>query len=997
MLDLRPETRRVANSKGRHLRRRATQAAFGVVALGFFSLGAFLWWYRSSLAEAERAVAARRFAEARQRLVSLKRWWAGHDEVELLFGDCEQAAGRTSAALAAWSRIPPESPLAQEAALRRGEAEMDSGRLAQAEAVFEAALARPGRRAVDVRHDLMQLLWQQGRLDEARVLIEQNWAEYRRVFGPDSSQAITNLRAHLSLDLEVYAIDHVQSAMDRAGAGAPEDHRVWLAQANLAVRSGRLVDARRWLDRCLAARPDDPVAWATALDLALAAHDTGLADDAARHLTTAHITPAKLASVRAYFAAARGDTELERSILENHLSLEPGDTVAIERLSQLEIRAGRSARAAELRDRKTALDRARRLYTHQVASDFTKNARELAGLAETLGRWFEARAFLSIVAKLQPSNDAAPQRLARIERAILEPPRSPSPVRLSEVIGTLPAFASTDRPAVVITEDEGSLLFTDDGPSANLTFTFDNGRSAARQLPETMSGGVALLDFDTDGWLDVYVVQGGHFPPPSDPTGTGDRLFRNRGDGTFEDVTEHSGLGALSRGYGHGAAVGDVDNDGRPDLFVTRFGAYALYRNRADGRFEDVTNRWGLNETRGWPTSAAFADLDGDGDLDLYVCHYVAWDPVHPRICGNATGGAVSYCVPHLLDPEGDHVFRNDGSRFHEVTHEAGFDDPDGRGLGVLAADLDDDGRIDVFVANDGTANFLFRNRGGLRFEEMGQVAGTAASALGGYQAGMGVACGDLDGDGRLDLVVTNFYGESSSYFHNLGNGLFGDLSSQVGLRAATRYLLGFGTALLDVDNDGYLDLATANGHVNDVRPIFPYAMPAQLLLGGPSGRLIDVSQRSGPAWQVPRLGRGLAAGDLDNDGRVDLVILAQDGPLALFHNSSKSAGRARHFVTLGLEGTSSNRDAVGARVVVRAGGRRQTRQRTGGGSYQSASDPRLHFGLGATTKIEEIEVTWPSGRVDRYHDLAADTGYLIREGRPGAAPLKGFRAPQSR
>jgi hypothetical protein len=256
----------------------------------------------------------------------------------------------------------------------------------------------------------------------------------------------------------------------------------------------------------------------------------------------------------------------------------------------------------------------------------------------------------------------------------------------------------------------------------------------------------------------------------------------------------------------------------------------------------------------------------------------------------------------------------------------------------------------------------------------------------------MGIACGDLDGDGRSDLVVTNFYGESSSFFQNLGNGLFSDRTEMVGLREPTRYMLGFGTALVDVNNDGRLDLATANGQVNDIRPIFPYEMPAQLLLGTAWGRLIDVSDRAGTVWSVPRIGRGLAAGDLDNDGRVDLVIVAQDGPLALFHNRSGGRRAAGHFVTLALEGTASNRDAVGARVVVRAGGRRQVAQRIGGGSYQSANDPRLHFGLDKIGRIDEVEVRWPSGRVDHHRDLAADTGYLLREGESLPRPLKGFR-----
>ena len=409
-------------------------------------------------------------------------------------------------------------------------------------------------------------------------------------------------------------------------------------------------------------------------------------------------------------------------------------------------------------------------------------------------------------------------------------------------------------------------------------------------------------------------------------------------------MTAASGLAKLPGGYGHGVAVGDYDNDGRPDLFVTRWRSYALYHNLGQGRFEDATAAAGLGGDRDWPTSAAWADLDNDGDLDLYVCHYLKWDELKPTLCSNPQKTENTYCDPRFFPALSDHFFRNDAGRFVDVTSQTGFVDQDGRGLGVVAADFDGDGKIDLFVANDTTANFFLRNLGGFHFIEQGQESGLAANATGGYQAGMGVACADFDGDGRLDLAVTNFYGESTTLYQNLGRGLFTDRTAVAGLGAPTRFLLGFGLTAVDANNDGFPDLAQANGHVADFRPMTPYAMPAQLFLGDENGRFVDVSEQAGPPWKSPRLGRGLAAGDFDNDGRIDLLLVADNAPLTLLHNQSANQN---HFLVIALEGTSSNRDGVGAQVAVTAAGKTRIAARFGGGSYLSASDHRLFFGLG--------------------------------------------------
>jgi tetratricopeptide (TPR) repeat protein len=971
----------------------------GVIALGWGAWSAIdSWRCRAALDLAKREMARGLHVAAAGRLVPLSARWPDWGEVGYLLGVCESSSGCPDAALAAWARVPAGSDFFMPAALRGAQVEMDRGRFAAAEQVLLDALRQPQPEALGARHLLSEVLWHQGRYDELVPLFEANWEVLNRPDWPNPADAREMLRSHVVMDLFPLPIERIRATIDRAETMAPDDDRVWLARAHLAILTGQFADAERRLDACRLRRPDDPAVWRARLEWARA---TGRVDEVRRALAripAQGIPPGRVCALRAWFAARSRDEDAERRALEQLAEADPGDTAALEQLAELDIRGGRADRAAELRRRKAERDRTLHRYRNLIKDGLLeRDAMEMSRLAEVLGRRFEARAFLTLAARRRPADSEIQTALARVgrgESAIYAPGQTLADLLATELGPThAPMRQPTDPPRGATPE------FRDDGTPARLAFVFDNGESPIHQLPEMASGGVGLLDYDGDGRLDVYVVQGGHFPPcgtafqavdghGQDARATlGDRLFRNRGDGTFEDVTRSAGIAGLARGYGHGVAVGDVDNDGHPDLFLTRWRSYALYRNRGDGTFEDVTAAWGLGGDRDWPTSSAFADLDNDGDLDLYVCHYAAWDPDHPRLCRSPGSKGYITCDPHIVASLPDHVFRNDGGRFVDVTADAGLVDPDGRGLGVVAADLDDDGQVDLYVANDGTANYLFLNRGGFRFEEVGHQAGVAANAQGGYQAGMGIACGDLDGDGRLDLAVTNFFGESTSFFQSLGGGLFADRTASIGLAAPSRYLLGFGAAFLDANNDGSLDLITANGHVMDSRPQAPYAMPLQLLLGGPGGRLVDISSRSGPPFLVPHLGRGLAAGDLDNDGRVDVLVVAQNEPLVYLHNRTEGG----HAMTLRLEGTRSNRDAVGARVTVEADGRRWAAQRAGGGSYQSASDPRLHFGLGAARRVDRVEVRWPSGRVDLYAGLEPDAAYLLREGDAKTRPLENW------
>ena len=371
------------------------------------------------------------------------------------------------------------------------------------------------------------------------------------------------------------------------------------------------------------------------------------------------------------------------------------------------------------------------------------------------------------------------------------------------------------------------------------------------------------------------------------------------------------------------------------------------------------------------------------------------WDPEHPRLCKNDKG-EYFYCDPSKVEPAPDHVYRNDGGRFIEVTGIAGFVDPSGRGLGVVAADVNGDNLVDLFVSNDGTANYLFLNKGGFHFEESALTAGVAGNAGGGYQAGMGVACGDLDGDGLPDLMVTNFYGEGATLYRNLGHDLFTDASGATGLGLASRYLLGFGIGLADVGNRGRLDVLITNGHVNDNRPYYPYAMPARLYENRPAMAASSWSTSPIRPASSGRSRESAAAWQQAISTTMDALTASSSPRTSPSPMLTTAAEQPGHFVTFRLEGTRSNRDGVGASVTLVAGSHRQVAQRLGGGSYQSANDPRLHFGIGDSSRVDSVEIRWPSGHADRWTDLAGDTGYLLREGTTKALPLAGFQARRS-
>jgi tetratricopeptide (TPR) repeat protein len=954
-------------------RRRFVVAVLVLAALvGASTWAVGSWLYRAELDLARREILAGRPDAADVRLAWMTLLWKNDSDIAYLQGMCAASQGQVDEALTAWGRIPPRTYLGESAALRRAQLAFDHGRLATAESDLASASFRPGTRGHATRLSLeQQILQLTGRTDELRAKKEEEWE--------DATNKADLLLKYWMLDLETaFPSDRLHSELEEAGQKAPEDDRVWLGKANLALRLARFDECDQWIQRCLSRRPDDPVVWRVRLDWAMVSERLGAAVEALRHIPADRLTPPRRLVVRAWLAAHRGNLAAEQSAWTELLEHEPANGKALARLTELAARAGQTEVVDRLRRHEAEIDDLDDTYRMILSRGLPSPQQyaELARAAEKLGKRFEAWGWWTLAVQRSMHVEEGRNALARLSSR--KPPVQPSERSLADLMADLLPGDDETVAQPSLASAASVPLFRDDAERSGLRFVYDNDRTPLCRMPEQMGGGAGLLDYDGDGLLDVYLVQGGSLTGDVPSKRTGDRLFHNLGQGRFEDVTAQSGLDRFPRGYGHGVAVGDFDNDGRPDLFVTRWHAYALYHNRGDGTFEDVTEKAGLGGDRGWSTSAVFADLDGDGDLDLYVCHYAAWDPVLSPPCPHPRAeGTYMYCGPRAFDSLPDHVFRNDGGKFTDVTEEAGIVDHEGRGLAVLAADLDDDGLVDIYVANDLTANLFYKNLGGFRFREIGAEVGLATNSEGGYLAGMGIACGDLDGDGRLDLAVTNFYGQMTTFYQNVGTDQFIDRTMEIGLGPPSRYMLGFGIAFLDVNNDGRLDLATANGHVNDLRPHVPYAMAAQLFLGDEKGRLHDVSAQAGPPWSVPRIARGLATGDLDNDGKLDLLLVSMGEPLEYFHNQ----GPTGHFLTLKLEGTHSNRDAIGAHVTLSAAGRRQVAQRFGAGSFLSTSDPRLHFGLGEATRVESLEVRWPSGRVDRFKDLAADTAYHLREG----------------
>lgn len=524
--------------------------------------------------------------------------------------------------------------------------------------------------------------------------------------------------------------------------------------------------------------------------------------------------------------------------------------------------------------------------------------------------------------------------------------------------------------------------------AAGIQFQHNSGAYGGKLLPETLGSGCAFLDYDRDGWQDILLINGMDWPGHRRQRSML-KLYRNNRNGTFSDVTRAAGLDVEL--YGMGVAAGDYNNDGFPDLFISCVGQSRLFRNTGKGTFVDVTNASGLQGRQGLSTSALWFDYDRDGLLDLFVCNYVRWSPEHDVFC-SLDGTHKSYCTPEAYRGDTCWLFRNRGNgTFEDVTASSGIFDSSSKSLGVAMFDYDQDGWPDLLVANDTQPNKLYKNLRNGKFKDVGVEAGLAFSTDGKARAGMGIDTGDFENTGKPGVAITNFDNEMIGLYHSAstgsagrgsgGSGTYDDIAMAAGLGAPSRNTLGFGCAFFDVDLDGWLDLAVANGHIDEtVRNIHGnvgYAQAPQLFLNEGGGKFRDVARQLGGGFETPIVGRGLAYGDFDRDGDLDLLMTTNNGPAYLYRNDLNAGNRSIRFQ---LVGTKSNRDAIGAAVRIFLGGQSQSRVVRGGSSYLSQSELPVTFGVGKSEKIERVTIEWPSGRTEEYKDLTAGRAYEIIE-----------------
>ncbi|MBW3596180.1 MAG: VCBS repeat-containing protein [Planctomycetes bacterium] len=955
-------------------------AAVGVILGGY--------WLKPDppvdLREAEAALARKDYVEA---LAVCERKLAQAPDSSRALVIAGEAATRLQlfrAALDYYSRVPDASPDAATARWAAGEVLAHVGRASQAEAALRDALQLDPT-LEPARERLALLLATLGRRWESRP-------QFLQLIRADQ----ITLERLLLLGNNAKVLDR-RSELERYLAAQPDDLLPNLGLARLDLQQGDPVSARKLLVGLLEQRPEFVEAHVQLGEALLLIAPEELPQwrerlpaDAEAHPGAWFVQGRWAAAMQQPQAAARCHWEAARR--------DPNHVAAHFQLAQSLERLGRGEEAAPIAARAELLQKfAATLESIYESPQHLRPQREAAELAAQLGRYWEAQGWYALLLTSAPQDQDARSRAMQIHSQ-LSPAMPQTDIRSNVAarldLSNLPLPApKSSQPAVPAVESAKSQIqFRERAAELGIDFQYFPSRDPptyAHRMHEITGGGVGVLDMNHDGWPDLYLAQGSQWPLPNPDRERLDRLYLNRG-GRFVDVTEAAGI--REPFYSQGVAIGDVNDDGFDDIYVANIGANRLYRNNGDGTFADEGLLAG--DGASWTTSCAIVDLNGDGHPEIYDVNYVEGEGVYEQLC--PTGDKLRACSPLAFSPAADRLLVNDGQGgFRDVSESAGVAAQSGNGLGIVAARLGADPRISLFIANDQQPNFLLRNEEaesapGFRLRDMAVVAGAAVDREGRAQACMGVAADDADGDGRIDLFVTNFYREANTLYLQESDGFFTDSSATRGLAAPSMETLGFGAQFLDVQLDGWPDLAVVNGHIDDMTHTgAPYRMRPQLFINQSGAKFVEApAEELSGFFREERLGRAMAVLDFNRDGLEDFAVSHLDTPAAVLENQSADCG---HFLAIRLIGVASSRDAIGAVATVEAGGRTRTRQLTAGSGYLASNEKRLIFGLGEATAIDRIAIDWPSGRRQELPPLAIDAEWIVVEGRDAA-----YRSPLS-